>query len=109
MSTLWKRFYRTCLIGVLLLSVGIVDAQNQKLDAINCALTPDQIVGQAFSGTAGASGETSDSGLTPEGESIETDQLATSADWITSNLLCDSGNRIGGDSGHRRFFIGWKR
>jgi hypothetical protein len=87
MSTLWKRFYRTCLIGVLLLSVGIVDAQNQKLDAINCALTPDQILGQAFSGTAGASGETSDSGLTPEGENIETDQLATSADWITSNLL----------------------
>ncbi|MBZ0309580.1 MAG: S8/S53 family peptidase [Anaerolineae bacterium] len=50
-------------------------------------MTPDQILGQAFSGTAGAAGETSDSGLTPEGETIETDQLATSADWITSNLL----------------------
>jgi len=75
MSTLWTRFNRICLIGVFLLSVGIVDAQNQKLDAINCALTPDQIVGQAFSGTAGASGETSDSGLTPEGENIDTSDL----------------------------------
>ena len=87
MSTLWRRFSRICLIGVFLLNVGIVDAQNQTLDAINCVLTPDQILGQAFSGTAGASGETSDSGLTPEGENIETTQLATSADWITSNLL----------------------
>lgn len=87
MSTLWKRFYLICLIGVFLLSAGIVDAQNRNLDAVNCALTPDQILGQAFSGTAGASGETSDSGLTPEGETIETNQLATSADWITSNLL----------------------
>ncbi len=87
MSTLWKRFYLICLIGVFLLSAGVVDAQNRNQDVVNCALTPDQILGQAFSGTAGASGEISDSGLTPEGENIEIGLLDSNADWIMNNLL----------------------
>jgi len=55
-------------------------------DNANCAATPDQILGQAFRSTAGASGETGESGLTPEGEDIAANGLGAAPDWIIQNL-----------------------
>jgi hypothetical protein len=52
----------------------------------NCPVTSDQILGQAFASTAGAEGETGGDGLTPEGEDIETNDLAMDAVWIMENL-----------------------
>jgi hypothetical protein len=72
--------------AVLCLSFSPVSAQDRGLEEINCAVTPDQIVGQAFSGTAGAAGETGEGGLTPEGEDIVAGELAASAEWIMRNL-----------------------
>jgi hypothetical protein len=86
MSALWKRCVILFSTGGFLLSFTSVIAQGRKLDGINCAVTPDQIVGQAYSRTAGASGETDNSGITPEGEDIVGEGLAASAQWIMDNL-----------------------
>ncbi len=71
---------------VLCLSFSPVSAQVRGLEEINCAVTPDQILGQAFSRTAGAAGETDASGMTPEGEDIVAEELAASTEWIMQNL-----------------------
>jgi hypothetical protein len=78
-----------CLLGLLCASVisfAPIYAQSGGLDGVNCVVTPDRILGQAFSGTAGAAGETSEEGLTPEGEVIESEGLAASPEWIAENL-----------------------
>jgi hypothetical protein len=80
-------FYLVCLLGSSFISLASVSAQTGGGDEVNCAVTPDQILGQAFSGTAGAEGETSEGGTTPEGEAIETEGLGTSPEWIVENLL----------------------
>ena len=86
MTTRWKLFCQVGLIAALLLSMGVASAQKTKLDGINCALTPDQILGQAYSRTAGAAGETSDGALTAEGEDIVAGQLAADPAWMAENL-----------------------
>jgi hypothetical protein len=68
------------------LSSMLAQGQSQR----NCAITPDQILGQAFTSTAGAAGGTGDGGLTPEGEDIEAEGLAASVDWILENLTYSS-------------------
>ncbi|MBZ0299255.1 MAG: S8/S53 family peptidase [Anaerolineae bacterium] len=81
---------------LLLLSVPLTTlAQRggQDLSESNCALTPDQIMGQAFSSTAGAVGETSNKGLTPQGEDIEANGLDAQARWIMMNLPYAAGGR----------------
>jgi hypothetical protein len=75
--------------ALLLLSLpSLLLAQrgNSNQSESNCALTPDQILGQAFSSTAGAAGETSVNGQTPQGEDIEAEGLSAQADWIMGNL-----------------------
>ncbi len=77
------------LIVVLLIvlpSTLLAQRGGQDLTDSNCALTPDQILGQAFSGTAGASGETSANGQTPQGEDIVANGLDAQAEWIAANL-----------------------
>jgi hypothetical protein len=64
-------------------SPGLLQGQSSR----NCAITPDQILGQAFTSTAGAAGGSGASGLTPNGEDIEAEGLAASADWILENLV----------------------
>jgi hypothetical protein len=86
-STKKAVFYLVCLLCASLISLTSVYAQRRQSADANCALTPDQILGQAFSGTAGAEGETSEDGLTPEGESIEQEGLAADAEWLMANLL----------------------
>lgn len=71
---------------VLCLSFASAYAQRDNLAESNCAITPDQILGQAYSRTAGAAGETAEAGLTPEGEDILAEGLATTAEWIMQNL-----------------------
>lgn len=71
---------------VLCLSFASAYAQRNNLADSNCAITPDQILGQAYSRTAGAAGETAEAGLTPEGEDILAEGLATNAEWIMENL-----------------------
>jgi hypothetical protein len=53
----------------------------------NCPITSDQILGQAFGSTAGAEGETGANGQTPDGEDIESNDLAMDAGWIAENLV----------------------
>jgi hypothetical protein len=73
--------------AVLCLNFTQVYAQGSNLEAINCAVTPDQILGQAYSRTSGAAGETDEGGLTPEGEDIVATGLAANVEWIAQNLL----------------------
>lgn len=88
MSALFKKiiFGLIVLTCASLLSFTLVSAQGRRAAEANCALTPDQILGQAYSGTAGAAGETDDNGLTPEGEDIEAEGLAVDSQWILDNL-----------------------
>src|SRR5688572_18319811 len=86
-STKKDVFHLVCLLCACLISLTSVYAQGRQSADANCALTPDLILGQAFSGTAGAEGETSEDGLTPEGESIEQDGLVADAEWLMANLL----------------------
>lgn len=72
-------------VGVLL-SAPTLLAQPDPLDAVNCALTPDQIMGQAYSHTAGAAGEIDQNGMTPDGEDILGASLDASVDWIMETL-----------------------
>lgn len=89
MSTLFKRtfFCFTCLTCVFMMSFSFVSAQRRGVTAANCALTPELILGQAYSGTAGAVGETGNNGLTPEGEAIEAGGLSANAQWIMDTLI----------------------
>lgn len=80
-------FRLTCTLCACLLSLTVAGAQGRSTAAGNCTLTPDQVLGQAFSGTAGAEGETGEAGLTPEGEDIAADGLDTSPEWIVKTLL----------------------
>jgi hypothetical protein len=89
-STKKAGFHLVCLLCVCLVSLTSVYAQSRQSTGASCALTPDQILGQAFSGTAGAEGETSENGLTPEGEPIEQEGLAADAEWLMANLLYTS-------------------
>ncbi|MCA9904785.1 MAG: hypothetical protein KC547_13105, partial [Anaerolineae bacterium] len=72
-------------VGVFL-SAPTLLAQPDPLDAVNCALTPDQILGQAYSHTAGAAGEIDQNGMTPDGEDILRVGLNASVDWIMETL-----------------------
>ncbi len=72
--------------AVLCVNFTHVYAQGTNLEEINCAVTPDQILGQAYSRTSGAAGETDEGGLTPEGEDIVAAGLAASTEWIMQNL-----------------------
>lgn len=87
MFPLLKRysFVLVCFV-VLCLNFAPVYAQG-NLEEINCAVTPDQILGQAYSRTAGAAGETDEAGLTPEGEDIVAGGLAANVEWIMQNLI----------------------
>lgn len=73
---------------LVLLVTPAVDAQRggRDLSQVNCALTPDQIVGQGFTATAGASGGTGANGLTPQGEDIKAEGLAAHPEWIMTTL-----------------------
>ncbi len=73
------------ILGLLLSAPGLF-AQRDPLDQANCALTPDQILGQAYSRTAGAAGEVGEGGLTPDGEDIMVSGLSASAEWIMRTL-----------------------
>lgn len=73
------------ILGLLLSAPGLF-AQRDPLDQANCALTPDQILGQAYSRTAGAAGEIGEGGLTPGGEDIIASGLSASAEWIMQTL-----------------------
>jgi hypothetical protein len=72
--------------GLLCLNFASTYAQQNNQADRNCAVTPDQILGQAYSRTAGAAGETAEAGLTPEGENILAEGLATNVEWIMQNL-----------------------
>lgn len=89
MSNLFRRMIGCflCLTCALLMSFTLVSAQRRNVPAANCALTPELILGQAYSGTAGAVGETGNDGLTPEGEDIEAGRLAADSQWIINNLI----------------------
>ncbi len=88
MSALLKKLFWGFigLICAFVMSFAPAWAQGRRASEANCALTPDQILGQAYSGTAGAAGETSDKGLTPEGEDIEAAGLAADTAWILENI-----------------------
>jgi hypothetical protein len=82
------RKYGAVAVGLGLLCIHFLPAyaQGRNSQANNCAATPDQILGQAYSRTAGAAGETDEAGLTPEGEDIAAGGLAADARWIVENL-----------------------
>jgi len=71
---------------VLCLNFASAYAQRNNLADSNCAVTPDQILGQAYARTSGAAGETDEGGLTPEGEDILAEGLAANAEWVMQNL-----------------------
>jgi hypothetical protein len=77
---------RTIVVAACLMLLGLSSVSAQRLDEVNCAVTPDQIVGQAYSRTAGAAGETDEGGLTPEGEDILAEGLAANPEWMMQNL-----------------------
>ncbi|KXK53408.1 MAG: putative serine protease [Chloroflexi bacterium OLB13] len=79
-------FCLICTICALFLSVTAAGAQRHVRSTSACTLTPDQVLGQAFSGTAGAEGETGEAGLTPEGEDIVAEGLDASPEWIMEAL-----------------------
>lgn len=74
-------------VALILLSTTIPAlGQGRGQGARSCMATPDQLLGQAFGGTAGAAGEIGEDGLTPEGEDIEAEGLAAESEWILENL-----------------------
>jgi hypothetical protein len=85
-----KNFTRLLLVALFVpcvmsfSSLSFLSAQGQSQR--NCAITPDQILGQAFTSTAGAAGGTGEDGMTPNGEDIEAEGLAASVEWILANL-----------------------
>lgn len=81
-----RRIIILCLLLILTLGIAPTLSQGNNLDEVNCALTPDQILGQAFGATAGAEGETADNALTPEGLNILDNNLDAGAAWIVENL-----------------------
>ncbi|MBK9123640.1 MAG: S8/S53 family peptidase [Chloroflexi bacterium] len=79
-------FCLMCTLCACFFSLTVAGAQGRSTSAGNCTLTPDQVLGQAFSGTAGAEGETSEAGFTPEGEDIVAEGLDASPEWIIETL-----------------------
>ena len=73
-------------VAFVLMSSNLSSLAAQGQSQRNCAITPDQIIGQAFTSTAGAAGGTGAGGLTPDGEDIEAEGLAASIEWILANL-----------------------
>jgi hypothetical protein len=93
-----KRLSMGMLLAVLLLLAltltAPVLAQTDDLTELNCALTPDQILGQVFGGTAGAAGETGEGQLTPEGDNILENELDADIEWLLENLqYSDTGSQ----------------
>lgn len=79
-------FCLICTLCACLFSLTVAGAQGRSNAAGNCTLTPDQVLGQAFSGTAGAEGETGEAGMTPEGEDIVAEGLDARPEWIIETL-----------------------
>ena len=72
------------LTTLLLIPISISAQRNNDS---NCAATPDQLLGQAFGGFAGAEGETSSNNITPQGEDILDTNLDANSDWVMNNLV----------------------
>ncbi|MBZ0294535.1 MAG: hypothetical protein K8L99_18365 [Anaerolineae bacterium] len=89
-----KKFARlllvTLFVALVMMSTNLSSLVAQGQSQRNCAITTDQILGQAFTSTAGAAGGIGEAGLTPDGEDIEADGLAASVEWILANLAYSS-------------------
>ncbi len=85
-----SKWFRIIVLNILLLAIlcspALIAAQGRSQDEANCTATPDQILGQAFGGFAGAAGEIGENGFTPEGEDIVAEGLVAEVDWIMENL-----------------------
>ena len=89
----WMVILLLALLAALMLAAP-ARAQDDELADLNCAITPDQILGQVFGGTAGAAGETGDEQLTPEGVDIIGNALDVDVEWLLENLpYSETGNQ----------------
>ncbi|RMF77112.1 MAG: hypothetical protein D6737_18810 [Chloroflexi bacterium] len=88
-----RLFLLSMVLSTVLTAPALVTYAQDVDDTASCAATPDQILGQGYGGFSGAAGETSETGITPEGEDIVGLGLVADINYIANNLVYSgSGN-----------------